>query len=65
MIKHPRPFPPHKTLAEKKCGIRYEDCLIHYSCEFGEECWFDSEDYWYDCGEGAPTLEELRQKDGE
>ena len=44
---------PHKTLAEKMCGIRYEDCHQKYSCENGEECWFDSEDYFYDCGEGS------------
>lgn len=44
---------PHKTLAEKKCGKTYEECLQKYWCESGEECWFDSEDYWYDCGEGC------------
>lgn len=44
---------PHKTMAEKKCGIRYEDCLYKYGCEFGEECWYDSEDYFYDCGGGS------------
>ena len=44
---------PHKTLAEKKCGIRYEECTSKYSCSYGEECWYDSEDYFYDVGPGA------------
>ena len=44
---------PHKTMAQKKCGIRYEECNSKYSCPDGEECWFDSEDYFYDCGPGA------------
>jgi hypothetical protein len=44
---------PHKTMAEKKCGIRWEACNSRFGCEFGEECWFDSEDYFYDCGAGS------------
>lgn len=56
--KGKRPFPDHKTLAEKHCECKYEDCVYKYTCENGEECWFDSEDYWYDCGQGAPTVEE-------
>ena len=42
-----------KTFAQKKCGIRYEDCVWKYGCKDGEECWFDSENYFYDCGPGA------------
>jgi len=34
---------PHKTMAQKKCGKRYEDCIRKYSCPDGEECWYDSE----------------------
>lgn len=49
----PEKWKPHKTLAQKKCGIRYEECQIKYSCSEGEECWFDSEDYFYDCGPGS------------
>jgi hypothetical protein len=51
--REPVQWKPHKTLAEKKCGIRYEDCIRKFSCENGEECWFDSEDYFYDCGPGS------------
>jgi hypothetical protein len=58
LAKKARPFPKHKTLAERLCGVRYEDCRNKYS-DCGEECWYDSEDYWYDCGQGTPTLEEL------
>lgn len=56
-----RPFPEGKTYAEKKCGVRWEDCPNHYSDECGEECWYSSEDYWYDCGNGAPTIEEIQE----
>lgn len=60
-----RPFPKHKTLAEKRRGVQYEKCHLLNTCGGGfgecEECWYDSEDYWYDCGNGAPTLEEIQE----
>lgn len=34
----------------------YESCHKHFSCPDGEECWYASEDYYWDCGKGAAKL---------
>ena len=44
---------PRKTFAENRCGVTWEKCNHHFGCKLGEECWYDSDDYYYDCGEGS------------
>lgn len=36
----------------------YESCHKRFSCPDGEECWYMSEDYYWDCGKGAAKLAE-------
>ena len=33
--------------------LTWEKCFKKYCCDMGEECWFGSEDYYNDCGEGS------------
>ena len=37
----------------KKVGLTWEKCNEKYCCDAGEECWYDSEDYYNDVGEGS------------
>ena len=50
---HPAPAPEHRT---------YETCHKRFSCPDGEECWYWSADYYWDCGKGAARLFEENQK---
>jgi len=34
----------------------HETCGKHFSCPDGEECWYSSADYYWDCGDGATRL---------
>jgi len=27
------------------CDQKWDDCVNHFTCECGEDCWFTSEDY--------------------
>jgi len=40
----------------------YEKCGKKYSCPDGEECWYLSKDYYWDCGEGATRLAKERKE---
>ncbi len=42
----------------KKSHRTYESCHRHFSCPDGEECWYHSEDYYWDVGKGAMRLTE-------
>lgn len=40
----------------------YESCHKHFACPDGEECWYSSADYYWDCGNGAARVFEAVQK---
>ena len=42
----------------KKEHREYEKCHKHFACPDGEECWYASADYYWDCGNGAAKLSE-------
>jgi hypothetical protein len=48
----PAPSPEKRT---------YQSCNMHFSCPDGEECWYWSEDYYWDCGRGAQILMEAEK----
>jgi hypothetical protein len=45
------PAPAHRT---------WESCHKHFACPDGEECWYWSADYYWDCGKGSARLIEGR-----
>jgi hypothetical protein len=36
----------------RKVKLTWETCNEKFFCDEGEECWYDSEDYYNDCGKG-------------
>ena len=49
-----RPAPAPDILTYEKCGKKY-------SCPDGEECWYLSQDYHWDCGQGAAKISKVRE----
>jgi len=45
-----------KGRPDMKSYRTYETCHKHFSCPDGEECWYLSADYYWDCGNGASRL---------
>ena len=50
---------PHNPAPDK---LTYETCHHHFSCPDGEECWYSSQDYYWDCGNGATRLSNVGQE---
>ena len=40
----------------------WETCGKHFTCPDGEECWYGSEDYYWDCGRGMSKLIDTEKK---
>ena len=64
MTNNPRCISPQDCPAPASGSERrtYQTCNKHFSCPDGEECWYWSEDYYWDCGRGAQILMEAEKK---
>ena len=42
--------------------LTWEKCGRKFSCPDGEDCWYLSQDYYWDCGDGATRVHKATEK---